>query len=65
MPSDSSDTLASLDSYNEDESIRPEQLFNGAYCTKFRSTLERKYQRHIVLKHRGKSGYPNASPGIH
>jgi hypothetical protein len=56
-----SGTLTSLDCYNEDESIRPEQLFICPYCPKFSSTLEREYQRHIVLNHRGKSGYPNTS----
>ncbi|MGA9151788.1 MAG: helicase C-terminal domain-containing protein [Candidatus Nitrosopolaris sp.] len=61
IPSEQSGTLTSLDSYNKDESIRPERLFNCPYCTKFSSTLEREYQRHIVLKHPGKSGYPNMS----
>ncbi|MGA9151823.1 MAG: helicase C-terminal domain-containing protein [Candidatus Nitrosopolaris sp.] len=64
IPSEKSGTLASLDSYNEDESNRPEPIFVCPYC-QFSSTLEREYQRHIVLKHRGKSGYPNASPRIH
>ncbi|MGA9153482.1 MAG: hypothetical protein WBZ36_23130 [Candidatus Nitrosopolaris sp.] len=65
MPSGPSGTLSSLDSYNKEESIKPERIFVCPYCHKFSSTLEREYQRHIVLKHRGKSGYPNASPGIH
>jgi hypothetical protein len=56
--------LAGLDSYIEDQSNRPEPIFVCPYC-QFSSILEREYQRHIVLKHRGKSGYPNASPGIH
>ncbi|MFY9868089.1 MAG: hypothetical protein WAK17_00055 [Candidatus Nitrosopolaris sp.] len=55
----------SLDSYNKDERIRPERLFICPYCPKFTSTLENEYQRHIVLKHPGKSGYPNTSSGIH
>jgi hypothetical protein len=64
IPSEQSQTLTSLDSYNEDESIRSERLFNCPYCTKFSSTFEREYQHHIVLKHPGKSGYPNTSPAI-
>ena len=64
IASQQSGTLTSLDSYNEYESIRPERLFNCPYCPKFSSTVEREYQRHIVLKHRGKSGYPNASPDV-
>ena len=59
-PSDQ-ETLASLDSYIKDESIRPERSFTCPYCSEFRSTLEKEYQRHIVLQHRGKSGYPNMS----
>jgi hypothetical protein len=59
MPSGPSGTLVSLDSYNEDESNKPERLFSCPYCTKFSSTLEREYQRHIVLKHPSKPGYPN------
>jgi hypothetical protein len=49
----------SLDFYNKNESNTPEPSFICPYCSKFSSTLEREYQRHIVLKHRGKSGYPN------
>ena len=47
-----------LDSYIEDQSNRPEPIFVSSYC-QFSSTLEREYQRHIVLKHPGKSGYYN------
>jgi hypothetical protein len=54
-PSDQSGTLASLDS----ESNSPEPSFICPYCSKFSSTLEKEYQRHIVLKHPGKPGYPN------
>jgi hypothetical protein len=57
-PSDQSGTLASLDSYNKNESNRPEQ-FICPYCSKFSSTSEIEYQRHIVLKHPGKPGYSN------
>jgi hypothetical protein len=60
-----SSDLAGLDIYIEDESNRAEPSFICRYCTKFSSTLEKEYQRHIVLKHPGKSGYANASPGIH
>ena len=60
-PSDQSGTLASLDSYIKDESIRPERSFICPYCHNFSSTLENEYQRHIVLKHPGKSGYPNVA----
>jgi hypothetical protein len=60
-PSDQSGTLASLDSYIKDESIRPERSFICPYCPEFRSTLEKEYQRHIVLKHPGKSGYVNTA----
>jgi hypothetical protein len=56
MPSD----LAGLDSYIEDEIIRQKPIFICPYC-QFSSTSEREYQRHIVLKHPGKSGYPNMS----
>jgi ATP-dependent DNA helicase DinG len=57
-----SETLASLDEYNKVErSVKPERLFICPYCSKFSSTVEREYQRHIVLKHRGKSGYPDMS----
>jgi len=52
-PSDPSKTLASLDSNDKDERNRQEELF---ICPKFISNLEIKYQRHIVLKHRGKPG---------
>jgi ATP-dependent DNA helicase DinG len=58
-PSDQSGTLASLDSYNKNENNRLEPSFICPYCSKFSSTLEKEYQRHIVLKHPGKSGYPN------
>jgi hypothetical protein len=54
----------SLDNYNADESDRPEPIFICPYC-QFSSTLEREYQHHIVLKHPGRSGYPNTSPRIH
>jgi len=60
-PSQQSGTLASLDEYYKVESVKPERLFVCPYCHEFRSTLEREYQRHIVLKHPGKSGYPNMS----
>jgi hypothetical protein len=62
-----SGTLAGLDKYVKDNdnkverSVKPERLFVCPYCSKFSSTVEREYQRHIVLKHRGKSGYPNMS----
>jgi Helicase C-terminal domain len=58
-PSDQSWTLASLDSYNKNKSSRSESSFICPYCSKFSSTLEKEYQRHIVLKHPGKAGYPN------
>jgi hypothetical protein len=58
-PSDQTGTLVSLDRYIKDEIIRPERSFICPYCPEFRSTLEREYQRHIGLKHRGKSGFPN------
>ena len=61
MPSGPSETLASLDKYIEDKSNRQEGLFICPYFPEFRSTLEREYQHHIVLKHRGKFGYPNMS----
>jgi hypothetical protein len=54
-------TLAGLYSNDKDESNRQEQLFICPYCSKFKTTLEREYQRHIVLKHPGKPGYPNRS----
>ena len=60
-PSDPSLTLAGLYSNDKDESNRQEQLFICPYCSKFKTTLEREYQRHIVLKHPGKPGYPNMS----
>jgi hypothetical protein len=60
-PSVESETLASLDSYIKDESIRPERSFICPYCPNFSSSLEKEYQRHVVLKHRGKSGYPNTA----
>jgi hypothetical protein len=59
--SEQSETLSSLDKYVKDESIKRERLFVCPYCPEFRSTSEREYQRHIVLKHRGKSRYPNMS----
>jgi hypothetical protein len=40
IPSEQSCTLASLDSYNEDESNRLEPIIICPYCPKFRSTLE-------------------------
>jgi hypothetical protein len=58
IPPEQSGTLASLDSYNKNE---PERSFICPYCSKFSSTLEKEYQRHIVLKHPGKSGYPSIS----
>ena len=60
-PSDPSLTLGGLYSNDKDESNRQEQLLICPYCSKFKTTLEREYQRHIVLKHPGKSGYPNMS----
>ncbi|MGC2573232.1 MAG: helicase C-terminal domain-containing protein [Candidatus Nitrosopolaris sp.] len=59
IPSEQLGTLASLDSYNKNKNNRPEPSFICPYCSKFSSTLEKEYQRHIVLKHPGKSGYPN------
>jgi hypothetical protein len=48
---------ASLD---KDERNRQEQrLFICPYCPKLKTTSEIEYQRHIVLKHPGKPGYPN------
>jgi hypothetical protein len=58
-PSDQSGTLVSLDSYNKNESNSPDSSFICPYCSKFSSTYEKEYQRHILLKHPGKSGYPN------
>ena len=60
-PSVQSGTLVSLDSYIKDEGIRPDRSFICPYCPNFSSTLENEYQRHIVLKHPGKSGYPNVA----
>jgi ATP-dependent DNA helicase DinG len=51
--------LAGLDGNNKDESNRPEWSFVCPYCPKFNTASEREYQRHIVLKHPGKPGYPN------
>jgi hypothetical protein len=51
--------LAGLDRYITDESNRQERLFTCPYCHEFKAPSEIEYQRHIVLKHRGKSGYPN------
>jgi hypothetical protein len=59
MPSDPSETLTSLDKYIEDEINRQEQFFTCPYCPKFKTPLEIEYQRHIVLIHPGKTGYPN------
>ena len=59
MPSGPSETLTSLDMYIEDESNRQERVFACPYCPEFKTPLEIEYQRHIVLKHRGKTGYPN------
>ena len=53
------ETFANLDSYNKDESNRPERLFVCPYCSKFSTLVERKYRHHIVMKHPGKPGYPN------
>ena len=50
-PSWLSETFANLDSYNKDESNRPERLFVCPYCPKFST-------HHIVMKHPGKPGYP-------
>jgi hypothetical protein len=58
-PSWPSETFANLDSYNKDESNRPERLFVCPYCPKFSTLVEREYQYHIVMKHPGKPGYPN------
>ena len=58
-PSDQSGTLVSLDSYNKNENKRLELSFICPYCPKLKTTSEIEYQRHIVLKHPGKSGYPN------
>ena len=57
-PSWLSETFANLDSYNKDESNRPERLFVCPYCPKFSTLVEREYQHHIVMKHPGKPGYP-------
>ena len=54
-----SKTLAGLDRYIKDESNRQERFFTCTYCHEFKVPTEIEYQRHIVLKHRGKSGYPN------
>jgi hypothetical protein len=58
-PSWPSETFAKLDSYNKDESNRPERSFVCPYCPKFSTLVEREYQHHIVMKHPGKPGYPN------
>ena len=58
MPS-GPETLTSLDKYIEDKSNRQERVFTCPYCPEFKTPSEIEYQRHIVLKHRGKPGYPN------
>jgi hypothetical protein len=63
MPSDPSETLTSLDKYIEDESNRQERFFICPYCPEFKTPSEIEYQHHIVLKHRGKPGYPNMASG--
>jgi Rad3-related DNA helicase len=53
---------ASLDSNDKDERNKLEQrLFICPYCPKLKTTSEIEYQRHIVLKHPGKPGYPNVT----
>ncbi|MFZ0513116.1 MAG: hypothetical protein WAM14_16015 [Candidatus Nitrosopolaris sp.] len=60
IPKSSASVLPiALDSNNKDESNRLEQLFVCPHCTKFKSNLEGEYQRHILLKHPRKPGYPN------
>jgi ATP-dependent DNA helicase DinG len=54
-----SKTLGGLDRYIKDESNRQERFFTCPYCHEFKAPSEIEYQRHMVLKHRGKSGYPN------
>jgi hypothetical protein len=49
---------ATLDTNDKDERNR-QRLFICPYCPKLKSTSEIEYQRHIVLKHPGKPGYPN------
>ena len=62
-PSWPSETFANLDSNNNDENNNrlEQRLFICPYCPNFKTTLEREYQRHMVLKHPGKPGYPNMS----
>ena len=50
----------SLDSNDRNEGNRPEQ-FTCPHCTKFKSNLESEYERHIVLNHPRKPGYPNTA----
>jgi hypothetical protein len=54
-----SEILTSLNKYIEDESNRQEWVFTCPYCPDFETPLEIEYQRHIVLIHPGKTGYPN------
>jgi ATP-dependent DNA helicase DinG len=49
---------ATLDSNDKDERLE-QRLFICPYCPKLNTTSEIEYQRHIVLKHPGKPGYPN------
>jgi len=42
----------------KDESNR---LYTCPHCTKFKSNLESEYERHIVLNHPRKPGYPNTA----
>jgi hypothetical protein len=52
----------SPDSNDKDESNKLEQLFTCPHC-KFESTSENEYQRHIVLIHPRRPGYPNTALG--
>jgi hypothetical protein len=59
------ETFANLDSYNKDESNKPERLFVCPYCTKFSTLVEREYQHHIFRifhvwdRYRGRSSNSN------
>ncbi|MFZ0221040.1 MAG: hypothetical protein WAM42_05015 [Candidatus Nitrosopolaris sp.] len=61
-PSDPSLTLAGLFSNDKDESNRQEQLFICRYCSKFKTTLEREYQR--AHTHRAPPGIVRAAASV-
>jgi hypothetical protein len=49
--------------YKSSQSHTQNAVFICPYC-KYETNVESQYQRHVVLRHQGKPGYPNKAAGV-